>query len=89
MTEGASTTNTLPRARNDETHRPSLGQVLDLAIDEKNAVNFIFLKNVISALLKVLKLEHEEISLRNQILPTGDSGAFPKPPTTSPEVLID
>ena len=47
MTEGASTTdttNTLPRARNEETHRPSLGQVLDLAIDEKNAVNFIFLK---------------------------------------------
>ena len=47
MTEGASTTdttNTLPRARNDETQRPSLGQVLDLAIDEKNAVNFIFLK---------------------------------------------
>jgi len=73
MTEGASATNTIPQARNDEVHRPSLRQVLDLAIDEKNAVNFIFLKNVISALLKVLKLEHEEISLRNQILPTGDS----------------
>ena len=50
MTEGASTidtTNTLPRARNDQTQRPRLGQVLDLAIDEKNAVNFIFLKKLV------------------------------------------
>merc|ERR1719447_572194 len=74
ITEGASATNTtVPRARNDEVLRPNLSQVLDLAIDEKNAVNFIFLKNVISALLKVLKLEQEEISLRNEIFPTGDS----------------
>ena len=45
ITEGASATNTtVPRARNDEVLRPNLSQVLDLAIDEKNAVNFIFLK---------------------------------------------
>ena len=68
MTEGASTTdttNTLPRARNEETHRPSLGQVLDLAIDEKNAVNFIFLKKWVS-ISNLDKIELLWFSRQNQ-----------------------
>jgi len=40
----------------------SLEKLLDIAINEKNSVNFIFLKNVIFALLKHLKLENLQVS---------------------------
>ena len=71
----------LPLARNEEIHRPSLGQVLDLAIYEKNAVNFIFLKKwvSISNLDKIellwfsrqnQKVEEKEKNKKRKVLPS-------------------